>query len=265
MEKARVLEIYNVDNQVYQSTCSVIGLKNPAALTGDELDQFDTVRGWLDKREALTFDEARTRFKAEAAQKPKAAANDLLKSFELSAEVKADSAMDKILTVLQGAEAKVQKGALQAFYKRAAKIAQSPEYQEKLRQACEGEKIEANLLPDGGDDSSLATIAGIILHQQVMIFAHRHRAILQSRADSLKIRERQLMQQLQYKEQSLKAIQKLTKNIFVVVGALVGVAVLGALVGVNYPAAIACTKGDAICSLRFRGEVVQVNQGSSSK
>jgi hypothetical protein len=91
-----------------------------------------------------------------------------------------------------------------------------------------------------------------------MIFCHKHRAVLQTRADSLNIRERQLKQQLHYKEQTLKTLRRLTKNIFVVVGALSLVAVLGAMLGINYPAAIACTKGDVVCSVRFRGGVVRL-------
>jgi hypothetical protein len=91
-----------------------------------------------------------------------------------------------------------------------------------------------------------------------MIFCHSHRAVLQTRADSLKIRERHLKQQLHYKEQTLKTLRRLTKNIFVVIGALVAVAVLGAVAGVNYPPAIACAKNDAICSLRFRAGVVRM-------
>jgi hypothetical protein len=98
-----------------------------------------------------------------------------------------------------------------------------------------------------------------------MIFCHSHRAILQCRVDSLKIRERQLMQQLHYKEQSLKAIRRLTQNIFVVIGALSAMAVLGAISGLSYPAAIACNKGDAICSLRLRAGVVRLNQGRTLK
>jgi hypothetical protein len=265
MDRAQILEFYKVDGYQYQGTCAVIGLENPVTLTGEQLDHFDRVRGWLDSREVHTFDEASDRFKAEAEQKPKAVSDELLKSFTLSAQIKADSAMDEVLSVLQKAESKVQKKALQAFYARAAQIAQSPEYQEKLRQACEGETIEADFSPDGGDGSGLASIAAIILHQQLMIFCHKHRAVLQTRADSLNIRERQLKQQLHYKEQTLKTLRQLTRNIFVVVGALSLVAVLGAISGINYPAAITCTKGDAICSLRFRGGVVQLNQGSDSK
>ena len=93
-----------------------------------------------------------------------------------------------------------------------------------------------------------------------MIFCHSHRAVLQSRADSLKIRERQLMQQLHYKEQTAKAILRLTRNLFVVVGALGAAVALGAMAGFNYPPAIACVKGDAICSLRVRAGIVVLNK-----
>jgi hypothetical protein len=91
-----------------------------------------------------------------------------------------------------------------------------------------------------------------------MIFCHSHRAVLQSRADSLKIRERQLMQQLHYKEQTAKAILRLTRNFFMVVGALGAAVALGAMAGFNYPPAIACAKNDALCSLRFRAGIVRL-------
>ncbi|MCG9889801.1 MAG: hypothetical protein MH252_01845 [Thermosynechococcaceae cyanobacterium MS004] len=258
MDRERVKEVYKVDDFQYERTCAVIGLWNPSGLTGEKLDQFERVRLWFDTRQVHTFEEASDRFEAEAELKPKAVSDELLETFEESAEFKADSAMVQVLSVLKDAESKVQEKALNAFYARAAQIAQSPEYQEKLRKACEGEEIEDDFSSDDGGASGLASIAATILHQQLMIFCHKHRAILQCRADALKIRERQLKQQLHYKEQTLKAIQQLSKNILGVVGALSLVAVLGVVVGVNYPAAIACAKGDTVCSLRFRGGVVEM-------
>jgi hypothetical protein len=91
-----------------------------------------------------------------------------------------------------------------------------------------------------------------------MIFCHKHRAILQTRADALKIRERYLMQRLQYREQNLKVFRKLTTNIFVVVGAVALVGSAGVFAGFNYPSAIACHVGDVICKLRVKSEVVPI-------
>jgi hypothetical protein len=65
MDKAKVLDFYKIEDQGYQSTCTVIGLKNPKTLTGEQLDHFDTVRLWLDNKEVRNFKEARERFRLE--------------------------------------------------------------------------------------------------------------------------------------------------------------------------------------------------------
>jgi hypothetical protein len=275
MDKAQILRFYGLEEPTYQQICSIVGLENPETLSGGQFDEFDKVHAWLKTNEVRSFSEARERYRAEA--KAVSAANNGLTGIESpelknalveTAEVKAEITLESGLELLSHADQYVQRSLLKPYLEAVHKQAQSPEFQEKYRKACEDETVvDADYFyedPDGdrggigGGYSGLASLAAIILHQQLMIFCHSHRAVLQTRADSLKIRERHLMQHLHHKEQTLKTRRRLTKNLFVVVGALSMAVVLGAVAGVNYPPAIACAKNDAICSLRFRAGVVRL-------
>lgn len=135
MDKVRVLEFYKISEQTYQSTCSAIGLKNPALLTGEQLDHFDRVRGWLDNKEVKNFKEASDRFQSEVVQPKAAPGADVSKKFEAITESKAATALETALNVLDTAEQTLQKTLLDSFYAQVLKRAQSPEFQERLRQS----------------------------------------------------------------------------------------------------------------------------------
>lgn len=174
---------------------------------------------------------------------------------DAAARDRAESALEQLLTGLQSAEGKIHDSAIAAFYSRAYELAQTESFQERLREACEGQTIGA-LSYDGGD--GLTRIVDMVLNQRLQVFCLQHQGILQCRADGLRIRERQLQQQISAREQRLKAIRKLSGNIAVIIGALMLAAGLGAVAGLNYPAAIACSKSDAICQLRVRAGLVPV-------
>jgi hypothetical protein len=144
MDKARVIECYKIDEQVYQSTCTVLGLKNPKTLTGEQLNQFDMVRGWMDNKECSTFNEAKERFKKEQTNKPQDLAEEIVKGFSPISDGSADRTLEEISGILKQADSKVKQAVLQSFYRRVIEGSQSPEYQEKLRKACEGEIIDAD-------------------------------------------------------------------------------------------------------------------------
>lgn len=136
MEKARVLEFYKIDDQAYQSTCSAIELKNPATLTGVQLDQFDKVRGWLDSNEVKNFIEAKKRLKAEqeAAKKPAEIDADILKYAEPAAIANADAALETVLDALQDAQKQATEAVVGAFNARLIAGLKSPEFQKRLMQ-----------------------------------------------------------------------------------------------------------------------------------
>jgi hypothetical protein len=151
MEKARVLECYKVDDQAYQGTCTAIGLKNPNTLTGEQLDQFDRVRGWLDKKEVKNFKEATDRFKAEAEARAKAASvanlsatlntSAIAGSLHEPAAAKAESTLQNGLDMLNDVDQHIQRSLIKPYLEAVYKQAQSPEFQEKYRKACEGETV----------------------------------------------------------------------------------------------------------------------------
>jgi hypothetical protein len=65
MEKAKVLKVFEVNDETYQKVCTVIGLKNPPELSGGEIDSFEMVQGWLDRKECANAKEAIARFNEE--------------------------------------------------------------------------------------------------------------------------------------------------------------------------------------------------------
>jgi vacuolar-type H+-ATPase subunit H len=139
MEKARVLEVFKVDDQAYQSTCSAIGLKNPAALIGTQLEQFDRVRNWLDSKEVKNFKEASDRFKAEAKatadKKPSAPTEEVVQAFDAVTEAKAEAAVETALNVVDDAAQSLEETLVVKFYGHVLKRFQSPEIQARLRQS----------------------------------------------------------------------------------------------------------------------------------
>lgn len=145
MEKARVQDFYKIDDQGYQSTCTVIGLKNPAVLTGEQLNHFDQVRGWLDNKEVKNFKEANDRFKAESVQKAAPQTDKVAQTFDTITEAKAEAALEAALNVLDTAAQTVPETVLNSFYSHLLKRAQSPEFQERLKQSSNGnaQAIEA--------------------------------------------------------------------------------------------------------------------------
>jgi tRNA isopentenyl-2-thiomethyl-A-37 hydroxylase MiaE len=145
MEKARVQEFYKIDDQGYQSTCTVIGLKNPPVLTGEQLNHFDQVRVWLDNKEVKNFKEANDRFKAEALQQAAPPTDKVAQTFDTVTEAKAATALDAALNVLDSAEQTLKETLLNSFYGHVLKRAQSPEFQARLKQSSNGnaQAIEA--------------------------------------------------------------------------------------------------------------------------
>jgi tRNA isopentenyl-2-thiomethyl-A-37 hydroxylase MiaE len=116
MDKAKVLDFYKIEDQGYQSTCTVIGLKNPKTLTGEQLDHFDTVRLWLDNKEVRNFKEARERFRLELEKEPEALLEikEMLNSFM---EERANNFMEELLSKLESDEAELLQVALDAISK----------------------------------------------------------------------------------------------------------------------------------------------------
>jgi tRNA isopentenyl-2-thiomethyl-A-37 hydroxylase MiaE len=145
MEKVRVQEFYKIDDQGYQGTCTAIGLKNPAVLTGEQLDHFDRVRGWFDRKEVKNFKEANDRFKAEAVQMSAPPTDKVARTFDTITEAKATEALEAALNVLDTAAQTVPETVLNSFYGHLLKRAQSPEFQERLKQSSNGnaQAIEA--------------------------------------------------------------------------------------------------------------------------
>jgi hypothetical protein len=151
MEKARVLECYKIDDQAYQGTCTAIGLKNPDILTGGQLDHFDRVRGWLDKKEVKNFKEATERFKAEAGARAKAESkanlsaalnnSSLESSLHEPAVLKAESTLQNGLDRLNEVDQHIQRSLITPYVREIYQQVQSPEFQEKYRKACEGETV----------------------------------------------------------------------------------------------------------------------------
>jgi hypothetical protein len=86
-----------------------------------------------------------------------------------------------------------------------------------------------------------------------MIFCTKHRAILQTRIDSLAVKERELMQQKRSRSQSSSK----RKLIYGLIGVLcLSVGTVGGLIaGLHYPEAIACHPRDWVCAVRHRGVV----------
>jgi hypothetical protein len=145
MDKTKVLDFYKVDDQDYKSTCTIIGLKNPTTLTGQQLDDFDRVRGWFEKKEVKNFNEARDRFKAEAIQQAAPQTEKVAQTFDTVTEAKAEAALEAALNVLDTAAQTVPETVLNSFYAHLLKRAQSPEFQERLKQSSNGnaQAIEA--------------------------------------------------------------------------------------------------------------------------
>jgi hypothetical protein len=151
MDKARVIDFYKIDDQAYQSTCTIIGLKNPATLTGEQLDHFDRVRGWFDNKDVKNFKEANDRFKAEAEARAKATSvanlsatlntSAIAGSLHEPAAVKAESTLQNGLDMLNDVDQHIQRSLSKPYLQEVYKQAQSPEFQEKYRKACEGETV----------------------------------------------------------------------------------------------------------------------------
>jgi vacuolar-type H+-ATPase subunit H len=145
MEKARVLECYKIDDQAYQGTCTAIGLKNPGILTGEQLDQFDRVRGWLDQKEVKSFKEATERFKAEAEAKAKSKdavdltelKADILKEAEPTGEANAKAALENVVSLVKDAQKTAAQFTAQVlmgnFHKSFIEGLRSSEVQQQLR------------------------------------------------------------------------------------------------------------------------------------
>ena len=139
MEKAQVLEVYKIDDDTYQGTCTILELKNPNALTGAELNEFDKIRGWFDKQEVKSFGEAKKRFKveakAEAEKKPGAPSKEVVRAFDTVTEAKADTAVETALNVLDDAAQSLEEGLVANFYGNVLKRLLSPEIQARLKQS----------------------------------------------------------------------------------------------------------------------------------
>ena len=142
MDKSRILEVFGVDDTTYQGTCTAIGLKNPATLTGVQLDHFEVVRGWLDKKECKNFKEATEAFKSWQAQTPTAAGLDELKSF---VEFAADESMKRAAIQLKTLSEQDQAAIVQMYRQR--QVEQAPKYRAMFEQLAEGQTVDADFLP----------------------------------------------------------------------------------------------------------------------
>lgn len=70
MEKSKILKLFEANDDTYQKVCAVMGLKNPPELSGVEIDDFEKIKGWLDRKECADAKAATARFNDEKASHP---------------------------------------------------------------------------------------------------------------------------------------------------------------------------------------------------
>jgi hypothetical protein len=127
MDKARVIEFYKIDDQGYQSTCTIIGLKNPPTLTGEQLDQFDRIRGWLDNKEVSNYQEAQERFRLEQEKesfswiKSEAWEKEIQEALNPLIEEQVNSCLEEFVSLVKNLKAELWQVALDAVSEHVAK------------------------------------------------------------------------------------------------------------------------------------------------
>ena len=147
MDKARVLQSYEVDEPIYQDICSILGLENPDTLSGSQLGDFDKIHDWLKTNAVKSFSEARKRYQAEvkAASAVRNGRDTAKVEFDNvvgdALEVKAEASLENGLVLLEQADRQIQQALLKPYLKEVYKQAKSADFQEKYRKACEGEKV----------------------------------------------------------------------------------------------------------------------------
>jgi restriction endonuclease Mrr len=124
MKKARVQDFYEIDDQGYLSTCTVIGLKNPATLTGEQLDYFDTVRSWLDNKEVKNFKAAQERFRLEQEKESETREKiiEALETLDPIIKERANICLEELLSKVGSHEAELLQVALDAVSEHLGKL-----------------------------------------------------------------------------------------------------------------------------------------------
>jgi cation transport ATPase len=80
---------------------------------------------------------------------------------------------------------------------------------------------------------------------------------LQTKADALAVRERELSQEVEAIELKAKMTREITGNIALAIGVILFFFASGSFAGVNYPQAIACSKADPVCkAIRVRHKIL---------
>ena len=138
MDKAQILKGWEIDDPAYQGTCTAIGLKNPASLTGVQVDQFSLVRGWLQSGDCKNFREATAKYQNYIKSIPASNEGDLQQSLS-ALERSAEQTLEEILLVIKSADGEAKAAALNVYKRRLMEIASSPEYQAKLERLLQGE------------------------------------------------------------------------------------------------------------------------------
>jgi hypothetical protein len=147
MDKARVIELFELDGPTYRDICSILGLDNPDTLSGSQLYDFDKIHDWLKNNTVKSFGEARERYQAGARVASTVRNGINLDSPELrsviceTAEGQAEYTLENGLELLSHADRHIQRLLLKPYLEAVYKQAQSSEFQEKYRKACEGEKV----------------------------------------------------------------------------------------------------------------------------
>jgi hypothetical protein len=147
MDKARVIKLFELDEPTYQDICSILGLDNPGILSGSQLYDFDKIHDWLKNNEVKSFSEAKERYQSEArtastAKNGRGTTKVKFDSFvSETLEDKAEASLENGLILLEQADRQIQQALLKPYLEAVYKQAQSPEFQEKYRKACEGEKV----------------------------------------------------------------------------------------------------------------------------
>jgi hypothetical protein len=148
MQKEKVLQVFEIDDAAYQGTCTAIGLKNPADLTGQQIDRFSTVRDWMMSGECKNFKAATEKMKeldlSQAQARPVSAA--LTAGFE-RLEKLADKTLDEVIAMIQSEDAEAKRAALEVYRNRIVARINTPEYQAQIEAAFNGETIDADFLP----------------------------------------------------------------------------------------------------------------------
>ena len=155
MQKARVLEIYSINEQTYQSICSVLGIKPPAALSGAQLNQFDEIRGWMESGECKNYKEAKEKFKllSEAEEEP----SEMSPTIAAIVQNRAEAELNSALAELDSAAQKLRRQVVSAFYQHVAVRSQDADFLVKAQQAAPVEiaaiDIEVAALPEASEDA----------------------------------------------------------------------------------------------------------------